>query len=76
MKFDLQLILVLLLEDSDTGGLIGSGSMPSYKIIKNSYWATDSSGQATSYRTEESRSHVGVTLEALQCAITANTTSR
>ena len=55
------------------GGLLGGSQYTS--IVTNSYWAIDSSGQATSSNSAESRSYVGLTLATLKCAIAANTNS-
>jgi len=43
--------------------------------ITNSYWATDVSGENTSYNSLEANSYVGLTLAALQCAMGVNTDS-
>ena len=53
------------------GGLIGSSDLSS--VINNSYWATDSSGHATSDGSSESTGYVGLTLDSLRCATKANT---
>ncbi len=58
---------------SSVGGLIGTGNSNNSTI--NSYWATDSSGQASSYGISEAESYLGVPLTTLQCAIQANTSS-
>ncbi len=57
---------------SYVGGLVGLGiySMPAL----DSYWASDSSGQASSYYRSSVRKYVGLTLAAMQCATQANTT--
>lgn len=54
------------------GGLIGFAGA-SDNTINNSYWAIDSSGQASSYSSKETTSYVGLTLATLQCATEANT---
>ena len=55
----------------NVGGLIGI-AIYSNNVISNSYWALDSSGQATSDDSSESSGYVGLTLATLQCAINAN----
>jgi hypothetical protein len=57
-----------------SGGLVGYASS---NTIINSYWAIDSSGQATSHRQSEAtnQEYEGVRLSILQCPIDANTDS-
>jgi hypothetical protein len=59
---------------TETGGLVGYYNGGSRRIT-NSYWATDTSGQASSGSELEIDGYVGLTLEALKCAIAANTNS-
>ena len=51
------------------GGLVSSSESSE---IFNSYWAIDSSGQATSSGSDEDRGYVGLSLSILQCAVAAN----
>ncbi len=55
------------------GGLIGSSD--SNILVENSYWATDSSGQSTSFQSSAESRYIGLPLSTLQCAIQANTNS-
>ena len=59
---------------ADTGGLVGRYSGNARRIT-NSYWATDTSMQASSASENETDGYVGLTFAALQCATTANTDS-
>ncbi len=57
------------------GGLIGISDFTpnNTSTVENSYWATDTSGQTTSYLSTENKSYVGLPLANLMCAIQANT---
>ena len=57
--------------DEDVGGLVGDSN--SEAMIRNSYWAIDTSTQSESYRSSEANSYVGLTLAKLQCALAENT---
>jgi hypothetical protein len=59
----------------DVGGLVGSSDSDSDSeiLIRNSYWATDTSTQLESDESSEANSYVGLTLAKLQCAIAENT---
>jgi hypothetical protein len=60
---------------SDTGGLIGYMNGDE-NILINSYWATDTSGQADSImETDVTSTEGGLTFANLQCATQANTTN-
>lgn len=61
----------------NAGGLIGVANFISNNTstVENSYWATDTSGQATSHLSSENNSYVGLPLATLMCAIQADTNS-
>ncbi len=61
----------------NAGGLIGITNFISNNTstVENSYWATDTSGQATSHLSSENNSYIGLPLATLMCAIQAATNS-
>jgi len=59
---------------SNTGGIVAY-DYSSSNTYQNNYWATDASGQLSSYRTNEDTSYIGLSLDKLRCATQANTTS-
>jgi len=55
------------------GGL--SGSLQNFEVVSNSYWATDTTGQETSNRQDDSLNYVGATLAELKCPIAPDNTT-
>ncbi|WP_353352622.1 hypothetical protein, partial [Oceaniserpentilla sp. 4NH20-0058] len=61
---------------SGVGGLLGGTywflSLLQTNTLRNNYWATDASGQSTSYGSRRENNYSGLELTTLRCEVTAN----